>query len=114
MDCLCCCAGEDHTIGEGGSHINLVQLNKLATWPYLTAINFMVPDSENHPLACAIVCNRCLAAGREIVYAMAGVQTENGAEYYRVPLEDLKDPDFYWPDHHTDSSGREATDSSVS
>lgn len=30
-DCLCC-AGEDHTIRQGGSHINLVQLKKLAKW----------------------------------------------------------------------------------
>lgn len=101
MDCPCC-AGEDHAIREGGSHVNLIQLEKMAEWPYLALVNFLVADSADHPLACAVVCDECLAAGRKIRYAMAGVQGDNGAEYYRVSLDSLRDPEFYWPDHHPD------------
>ena len=100
-DCLCCCG--DHTIRKGGSHVNLIQLRKLAKWPYLASINFLVPGSEKYPLANAVVCDRCLTEKREIKYAMAGVPGKDGqAEYYRVPLEELEEPEFYWPDHHPD------------
>ena len=58
-DCLCC-AGEDHTIREGGSRINLVQIKKLARWPYLAMVNVLVPQSKDYPLASAVVCDRCL------------------------------------------------------
>ena len=101
-DCLCC-AGEGHTIRKGGSHINLVQLRKLAKWPYLASMNILVPGSEKYPLANAVVCDCCLTEKRDIKYAMAGVEGEDGAEYYRVPLNELQEPEFYWPDHHPDS-----------
>lgn len=100
-DCLCCC-GDDHTIRQGGSHINLVQLKKLARWPYLAAVNFLVPESAKYPLANAVVCDRCLKENRDIKYAMAGVEGEDGVEYYRVPISELQEPEFYWPDHHPD------------
>lgn len=101
-DCLCCC-GDDHKIQDGGSHINLVQLRKLAKWPYLASMNFLVPGSEKYPLANAVVCDRCLQEKREIKYAMAGVLGENDeAQYYRIPLSQLEEPEFYWPDHHPD------------
>lgn len=103
-DCLCC-AGEGHTIKEGGRHINLVMLEKKAEWPYLAAINFLVPGSEKYPLTSAVVCDRCLREKREIKYAMAGIEGKDGAEYYRVPLEELEEPEFYWPDHHPDRQG---------
>jgi len=102
-DCLCCC-GEDHTVREGGSHINLIQLKKLAKWPYLAVSNFLVPISKKYPLASAVVCDRCLEEKREIRYAMAGRQGHDGhAEYYRVPFNELEDPPVYWPDFHPDS-----------
>ena len=102
-DCLCCCADSNHTIREGGSHINLVMLKKLARWPYLAAFNVLVPESTNYPLANAVVCDRCLDKKREIKYAMAGEPGENGeARYYRVPIGELEDPEYYWPDHHPD------------
>ena len=98
-DCLCC-AGEDHTIGQGGSHINLIQLKKQARSPYLALMNFLIPKSAKYPLANAVVCDRCLEEKREIKYAMAGVQGKDCAEYYRVPLNELEEPEYYWPDHH--------------
>lgn len=100
-DCLCCC-GEDHTVREGGSHINFVMLRKLAKWPYLASVNFLVPESAKHPLANAVVCDRCLEEKRKIKYAMAGMKGEDGAEYYRVPKTDLEEPEVYWPDLHPD------------
>jgi len=101
-DELCCC-GEDHTIREGGSHINIVQLKKLAKWPYMTSMNFLVPKSKDYPLASAIVCDRCLEQKREIKYAMAGEPGNDGqARYYRVPIDELEEPEFYWPDYHPD------------
>jgi len=100
-DCLCCC-GNDHTVRQGGNHINLIVLKKLAKWPYLAAMNFMVPGSAKYPLASAVVCDRCLNEKREIKYAMAGVEGPDGSEYYQVPLSQLEEPEFYWPDHHPD------------
>ena len=97
-----CCTGEDHTIREGGSHINLVQLKKLAKWPYMVSMNFLVPESKDNPLACAVVCDRCLKEEREIKYAMAGIEGKDGAEYYRVPIDELDEPEVYWPDIHPD------------
>lgn len=99
-DCLCCC-GDDHKVRDGGSHINLVMIRKLAKWPYLAGFNFLVPESKEYPLANAIVCDRCMEEKREIKYAMAGVPGENGeASYYRIPIDDLEEPEVYWPDHH--------------
>lgn len=101
-DCLCC-AGDDHTIREGGSHINLVQLRKLAKWPYMTQVNFLVPKSKDYPLATAVICDRCLDKRLEIKYAVGGRDGEDGhAEYFRVPLDELEEPAYYWPDHHPD------------
>ena len=98
---LLCCCGNDHTVGEGGRHINLVQLDKLATWPYMTAVNFLVPESKDHPLASAVVCDRCLNEKRVILYAIKGEPGPGGdAVYSRVPVSDLENPEFYWPDHH--------------
>ncbi|MDD5703528.1 MAG: hypothetical protein PHU23_15955 [Dehalococcoidales bacterium] len=103
MDMLCCAGDTDHTIREGGGHINLVLTKKLAKWPYMTAINFLVSEPSNHPLAVAVVCNRCLKEKREIKYVIGGRDGSNGsAEYFRVPIEQLEDPEFYWPDHHPD------------
>ncbi|HUV52898.1 MAG TPA: hypothetical protein VMW64_07470 [Dehalococcoidia bacterium] len=100
-DSFCCCS-DDHTIREGGSHINLIQLKKLAEWPYLAISNVLVPASEKYPLACAVVCDRCLENKPVIRYAMAGKKGPEGAIYERIPLEQLKTPEFYWPDHHPD------------
>ncbi|GAH81653.1 unnamed protein product, partial [marine sediment metagenome] len=80
----------------------LVQLRKLARWPYLAAVNSLVPESMKYPLANAVVCDRCIAEKREIKYAMAGVEGEDGAEYYRVPITELEEPEVYWPDLHPD------------
>jgi len=101
VGCLCC-AGEGHTVRQGGSHINIIQLRKLAKWPYLAASNFLVAESTKYPLACALVCDRCLEEKQEIKYAMAGVEGKDGAEYYRVPITQLEEPEFYWPDYHPD------------
>jgi len=99
-DELCCC-GEDHTIREGGSHINLVMVRKLAKWPYLAQFNVLVPESKNYPLATAVVCDRCLDEKREIKYVIGGRDSGNGhVEYFRVPMGELEIPAVYWPDLH--------------
>jgi len=101
-DELCCCS-DNHTVRQGGSHINLVQLKKLAKWPYVVSINFLVPKSKEYPLATAVVCDRCLEQKSAIKYAIGGRDGGDGhAKYFRVPLDELEDPDFYWPDHHPD------------
>lgn len=106
-DCLCCC-GEDHTIRQGGLHINVVQLKKLAEWPYFCFMNVLVPISKKYPLAAAAVCDKCMDRSKDlsemkIKYAMAGRPGKDGhAEYYRVPIAELKDPEVYWPNYHPD------------
>jgi len=100
-DCPCC-AGEGHTLRQGGSHINIIPLRKLAKWPYLAVTNFLVPESTKYPLACAVVCDRCLEEGQELKYSMAAVERQDGAEYYRIPITQLEEPEFYWPDFHPD------------
>lgn len=105
-----CCASEDHTIREGGSHINVVQLKKLAKWPFLASINYEIPESMFYPLANAIVCDRCLGEKREIKYAVAGEREEDGkgARFYRVPIDELEEPAVYWPDLHPDNKPLDA------
>ncbi len=101
-DELCCCS-DDHTIRQGGSHINLVQLKKAPKWPYMISMNFLVPKSKDYPLAIAVVCDRCLEERREIKYAVGGRDDGDGhVEYFRVPVNELQEPEFYWPDHHPD------------
>lgn len=102
FDELCCC-GDDHEVKDGGSNLNFVSLRKLAKWPYLAQINFLIPESERYPLATAVVCDRCLQEGRGIKYAMAGEPGLDGkAHYYRVSIDELEEPEFYWPDHPPD------------
>ncbi len=99
-NCLCC-AGEDHTVRQGGSHLNLVSLKKLARWPYLAEVNILIPESRKYPLATALLCDRCAEEGKPVLYAIAGDMGEDGhAHYWRVPVTELADPEFYWPDHH--------------
>lgn len=99
----CCCGSDGHTIREGGDHINLVQTRKLARWPYMTASNFLVPESTKYPLAVAVVCCRCLADKKPILYVTVGEDDEyGGVKYSRVPIEELEEPEYYWPDHHPD------------
>lgn len=106
-DELCCC-GDDHTIREGGTHINLVQLGKLAKWPYMTAMNFLIPESKDYPLAIAVVCDQCLDGKREIKFAVGGHDNGGQVEYFRVALEELEEPEVYWPDLHPDRKPYEA------
>jgi hypothetical protein len=103
-DETCCCEPDGgHLIREGGSHINLAMLKKKADWPYLAAMNFLVPGAKENPLAMAVVCDRCLDEKREIRYAIGGRPGNNGqAEYFRVPVDELEDLEFYWPDYHPD------------
>ena len=101
-NCLCCAGETDHTINYGGHHINPVPLDKLAEWPYLVMMNFLVPESKKHPLVVALICDHCLETKAKIKYAMAGRDSEAGVVYERVSLDQLKDPEFYWPYHHPD------------
>lgn len=54
---------------------------------------------------------RCLEEKREIRYAVGGRDDGTGhAEYFRVPVEDLEEPAFYWPDRHPDKYLQEVKD----
>ena len=98
LDCLCC-AGDDHRIRDGGAGINIVTLRKLAEWPFMAATNVLVPASKDNPLACAVLCDRCIQANAEPRYAMAGRPGDDGeAVYWRVALDSLNEPEFFWPD----------------
>ena len=103
---ILCCAGSDHRVGQGGEHVNLVQTEWLATWPYLTATNVLVPESEEHPLASAVVCDQCI--DKPLLFVVAGRKglAQDGLEgevyYERVPVAKLTKPAVYWPDLHPD------------
>jgi hypothetical protein len=102
LDMLCCC-GDDHTVREGGGSLNMVQTRYLANWEYLSMWNYMVPVSKEFPLACAIVCDRCIQQENlDIKYVIGGNPGEDGPEYFRVPVDELEKPVVFWPDFHPD------------
>lgn len=99
---LCCCAS-DHEVRAGGTHLNCIQTEWLAQWPYCTVINVLVPESKQYPLAMAVVCDRCLEEQRQLQFVIAGDKDEHGeAQYRRVPVAELKTPEIHWPDLHPD------------
>ena len=101
---LLCCCGDDHAVADGGRGINVVQLDGLARWPYMAVVNFLVAESKDNPLACAVVCDHCLSKRREILYAIKGEPGADGEPVYsRVPVSELEEPAVYWPDLHPDA-----------
>lgn len=99
---LCCC-GDDHTVKAGGRGINIVQTKWLAKWPFLAAVNVLIPQSHKYPLAAAVVCDRCITGKLELKYVVAGEPDGQGeARYWRVAVSELEEPAVYWPDLHPD------------
>ena len=88
---LLCCCGEDHTVRQGGSHVNLVALNKIADWPYMINTNFLIPPELRQNCATAVICDRCLKDKVKIIYAITAFDTVKGIRYGRRRLDSLPD-----------------------
>lgn len=98
-----CCTGDDHTVREGGSHLNFIQTKYLGKWQFLAVTNALVPESYDYPLAAGCVCDRCIQQEKlELKYVIGGEGGEDGPEYFRVPIEELEEPEVFWPDLHPD------------
>jgi len=70
-------------------YINIVCLDKLATWEYPTGGNILVRDKYPEPRATAILCDRCIRLRREPKYAIEWDSEHTYIKYHKV--EDLKD-----------------------
>lgn len=76
----CACGG---IIKKHGKSVNMVGLDRHATWEYPTMGNIITKQKER---AVAIVCDHCTANHTPIQYA---VQLENGKITY-IPVSTLK------------------------
>lgn len=81
----CCSCGTP--IGQSGSHINIVCLNKRAEWDYPKAGNVLTGESGR---AVAIVCDRCISLNKPSKYAVKfNGPLAKDVEY--IPVENLMD-----------------------
>ena len=84
-----CSSGTGHTIRDGGSHINLVVLNKKAFSPFLAAHDAWL-DGKKRPLrAIALLCDACIRGERGPFWAIG--KDKDGGSIYRVPVCELAD-----------------------
>ena len=86
---LPCCCNPDHTIRDGGRFINIIVLNKKAHSKFLSAHDFWLDGKRRQPRAAAFICDRCLEAHREPLYAYC--RDNDDQEPYRVPVCELED-----------------------
>jgi len=84
-----CCSGTGHTVREGGSHINIVVLNKKAFSKYMRAYDIWLDGKECPPRAAAALCDKCLREKREPVWAL--VRDGDDKPIYRIPVAELGD-----------------------
>ena len=95
-----CCSGTGHTIRDGGSHINIMVLNKKAFSRFMVAHDFWLKlesllkatsldGKERPPRAFAVLCDTCRHEKREPFWAVG--KDENGGPIYRVPVCELGD-----------------------
>jgi len=84
-----CCSGTGHTIKDGGSHINIVILNKKAFSRFLVAHDAWRDGKKRLPRATAVLCDTCLREKREPVWAVG--RNKDGEPIYRVPICELAD-----------------------
>jgi len=84
-----CCSGNSHTVREGGSHINIVVLDKKAPSKYMAAYDFWLDGKERPPRASAVLCDRCLKEGRAPLFALA--RDGDDTPIYRIPVAELED-----------------------
>ena len=81
-----CCACKRSL--QDSRHVNVVCLNKLATWQYPRWGNVLVMDKYPTNRASAILCDRCIRKQRTAKYAIEWDE-RTYVKYHRV--EDLKD-----------------------
>lgn len=82
----CACGG---SLRES-RHINIMCLNKLATWEYPRWGNILVKDKYPINRASAILCDRCLDEQREIKHTIEWDLKRTYVRYHKVDdLEDL-------------------------
>lgn len=84
-----CCSGTGHSIRDGGSHINIVVLNKKAFSQFLAAHDFWLDGKKRPPRVAAVLCDACMHDNREPVWAVG--KDEDGGPIYRVPVCELGD-----------------------
>jgi len=80
----CSCGGSFKDSG----HINVVCLNKLATWQYPSWGNILVLDKYPMNRASAILCDSCIQERRPAKYAIEWNNERTQVKYHKV--EDLK------------------------
>ena len=82
----CSCGG---SLQDSG-YINVVCLNKLATWDYPRWGNILVMDKYPTNRASAILCDRCIRERRTAKHAIEWDSEHTYVRYHRVEnLEDL-------------------------
>ena len=84
-----CCSGTGHIVRDGGSHINIVGLNKKGFSRFMVAHDFWHDGRKRPPWAAAILCDACLHENREPVWAVG--KDEDDGPIYRVPVCELGD-----------------------
>ena len=82
-----CCACEGSM--QDSKHVNLICLNKMATWEYPRWGNILVSDKYPTNRAGAIICDRCIEERRKIKFAIEWDNKRTYVKYHKV--EDLKD-----------------------
>ena len=76
----------------GGTHINIVVLNKKAFSPYMSAFDLWLDGKERLPRAAAVVCDWCMMEKRPPRFAIE--RDSDGGPIYRVPIEELGDWEY--------------------
>ena len=94
-----CCSGTGHTVRDGGTHINIIVLNKKAFSRFMAAHDSWLDGKQRTPRAAAILCDTCLRENREPFWAV-GKDDDNGP-IYRVPVCELGD----WVFEEVESGG---------
>lgn len=60
-----CCSGTGHTVRDGGSHINIVCLNKKGFSQFMVAYDIWLDGRKRPPRATAILCDNCMREKRD-------------------------------------------------
>jgi len=82
----CCSCGGSLQDSE---HINIICLDKLATWQYPRWGNVLVHEKYPMNRASAILCDRCIQEKQPAKYAVEWNNERTQVKYHKV--EDLKD-----------------------
>ena len=77
----CCSCGRSL---QNSRHINVLCLNKLATWEYPRWGNILVMEKYPTNRASAILCDRCVNENREIKFAIEWDNERTCVRYHKV------------------------------